>query len=208
MAKNAISARSNAGKMELTPEMQQHAVSAIEAFGKQEASIKKATDSASKHVLDLFQYALKLAGKEKAEEVFNTLCRHAEKVYSENHSEDIKKLTPVSTLLPFWRVAKSQVLRAFRGGVDLTETKSVYEAVKATPAVKAKKGAGGNAGDNAGTITLKGALGAAVERLWNAVKQVELLGSDEDKAKAADAIAKLAAKLEGEHQQERKAEAA
>lgn len=157
----------------LTQEQEQAAVTAIHNFAKDSKTAAKATDNLSKHVLGLAKLALKI-DKARAVEIFGALCRHGETVIKQENAKGGKE-PPIKALLPFWPVVKSQVLQGLKSEkVDVSKVESVYQMTQELGAEKKTRKTGGNAGDEAGKVTMPKELEGVWTRLNAALKEIIL----------------------------------
>lgn len=150
----------------LTGEQTEFARGQIDAFAKDYGKAKAGINNMSSHLLQLAIRAAKDGGAKKAEEVYKAFCRDAEVYYKQTHLKDGEE-QPIKKLLPFWPVAKSQVLAGIKAGLDVSKYKTVYELVDATPkAERTPKTPEGEDADESGddsTVTApKGAHGDAL----------------------------------------------
>ncbi len=120
----------------LTAELQVVAVNSLEAFAKAEKGSRKTIDNMSAHVLTIAKAAESAKGDTAA--LFKEMCKHAERVYVENHGEtdDNGKDLPLSKLVPSWKVYKAQVMAGLKAKLKPSDYKTVYDLQKATPTAK------------------------------------------------------------------------
>lgn len=203
MAKKATS-KTTGSKIVLTADLEKLAVTCIHDFAKDEKSGREATDNMSKHILRLAKEAEAKGGKDKKEELYVALCRHAETVYKQENMHGGKEL-PIKQLLPFWPVVKSQILAGMKSGIPMRTAKSAYDIVKQTPKTVR---AGSNAGNDAGKVTVPKDIGAAIDKVYEAVKVIVLSHKDKTDAliaelnRCAAAITALAAVTPAESNEE------
>lgn len=124
------------------------AIKATECLNKHEAAYKAATKELGNIAAPIFTLAKSAyEGADKAQfkerlEAFTKACKAAETAYKEANGGK-----PVSELLPYWRVVKSEVLRGLKLGMNPVGHASYTAFLKArkkttTSQTKAGKGAG------------------------------------------------------------------
>jgi len=154
----------------LTNEQEKLADKAIKAFASEQSKSAEAMGNMSKHVLSLAVEAQKGdVTRERAMEIFDALCRHAERTFKASHLDAKNKEQPIKKLLPFWPVVKSQTLAGLKADLKISKYKSVYEVVKETPTAARKPQTDGKRDTK---VTMPNELAPLWERLNAVLKEV------------------------------------
>lgn len=161
--------------IQLTGDLEEFAVKQVNAFAADFQKAKSGINNMSKHLLDIAKRAEKDGGKERKVELYKAICRHGETVYKQNHLKNGEE-QPIKKLLPFWPVAKSQILAAMTAGVVMAECKTVFEAVDKTPkqerGTKARDDKAEGDDDDGQVSIPKGAHGDALQESLTRVHKV------------------------------------
>lgn len=167
-------------KIELNDAQKTAAVDAIHGYAKAFGKVTKALGSVSDWLVKLAKEAGAMGGDDvtKTIECFKALTKHAETVFKEENTVDGKKAPTIADLLPTWQTNKSEIVRAWKAGIDVRDHDTHYavnEARKEAEAAKpeAKRTTGGAAGDKAGEkVPVSAATGKELDRIHAAIKRM------------------------------------